>query len=137
MTILAIPCSAHVLPSQSIYFLRVNECMRVISTKKARGWFYHPLACLVSTEGESESNTMRQHCIRFRFPKFFTARCREKFLWRGLDKVIKTYHFCFPKTTVTVVPIPKSLSIESSASLMAQMCFTIARPRPVPPMRLE
>ena len=41
------------------------------------------------------------------------------------------------KVTVTVVPIPKSLSMLSSASLIAQMCFTIARPRPVPPMRLE
>ena len=36
------------------------------------------------------------------------------------------------KTTVTIVPTPNSLSIESSASEMAQMCLTIARPSPVP-----
>ena len=41
------------------------------------------------------------------------------------------------KTTVTVVPMPKSLSMESSAPEIAQMCLTMARPSPVPPIRLE
>ena len=45
--------------------------------------------------------------------------------------------FYFSKATVTVVPIPKSLSIESSAPYIAQMCLTMASPRPVPPMRFE
>lgn len=35
------------------------------------------------------------------------------------------------KTTVTVVPTPNSLSMESSASEMAQICLIMARPMPV------
>ena len=35
--------------------------------------------------------------------------------------------YYLPKTTVTVVPTPNSLSMESSASEMAQICLTMAR----------
>ena len=70
MTILAIPCSAPVIPSQSIYFLRVNECMRVISTKKSRGWFHHPLDFLLSIR-ENRNLTQCVSIVLVQSPQIF------------------------------------------------------------------
>ena len=48
------------------------------------------------------------------------------------------YYFgSFLKTIITSVPTSISLPIEISAPYKAQICFTIASPRPVPPVFLE